>query len=152
MFAGESCNGCGLCAKHCPNLAIRMLGTEQRPYWTFRCEQCMRCAGYCPQKAVDCNSLIVVSFIAMFAAIPLEKILTRAIFSLLPHLGGFGQTITVYFLYYVIVLLLAAGIYFVFYLLSRISSVNRIMTRLSFTHYWRKYRQADVPIDTLIKH
>jgi len=151
MFAGEQCNGCGLCAKNCPNNAIRMLGERKRPYWTFRCEQCMRCAGYCPQKAVDCNSLIVLVFAAMLAAIPVESAATRVLFQLLPPLGGFVHILIAYLLYYVAVLLLAAVIYALFFLLGRIPVVNRIMTKLSFTHYWRKYRHVDVPIETLTK-
>lgn len=149
IFAGESCNGCGLCAKNCPNNAIRMLGKQKRPYWTFRCEQCMRCVGYCPQKAVDSNSLIVLAFAAMLAAIPVESAATRALFALLPPLSGFLHGVTAYLLYYVAVLLLAAAIYALFFLLGRIPFVNRVMTRLSFMHYWRKYRHADVPIEKL---
>lgn len=152
MFAGKSCNGCGLCAKHCPNQAIRMLGKERRPYWTFHCEQCMRCAGYCPQKAVDCNSLIVLAFAAMLAAIPVESVVTDWLFRLLPPLGEFMHVVIAYLLYYVAVLLLAAAIYALYFLLGRIPAVNSVMTRLSFTHYWRKYRHADVPIETLTKH
>jgi hypothetical protein len=56
-----------------------------------------------------------------------------------------------YLLYYVAVLLLAAAIYALFFLLGRIPFVNRVMTRLSFTHYWRKYRHVDVPIEKLTK-
>lgn len=152
MFAGKSCNGCGLCAQNCPNHAIRMLGKRRRPYWTYRCEQCMRCVGYCPQKAVDCNSLIVLAFVALFAAIPVESALTRALFHLLPSMSGLMHGLIAYLLYYAVVLALAAVIYALFHLMGRIPVVSRFMTRLSFTHYWRKYRHADVSVKALTDH
>jgi len=152
MFAGEGCNGCGLCAKNCPRQAIRMSGKQNpRPYWTLKCEQCMRCAGYCPKAAVDCNSFLVLAFVVVFSAIPIESLIARALFDVFPQLSGFGQSVIVFLLYYAVVVSLAVLIYALLHLLGRIPAVNRVYTRLSFSHYWRKYRHADVPITTLTK-
>lgn len=150
MFAGSSCTGCGLCAANCPRKAIKIYGEKhKRPYWTYKCEQCMRCAGYCPKKAVDCNSFLVLAFIILFCAVPVNLWITNALnkvcaFSTLP-----GNAILLFMIYYVVVLLLGATIYAVFYLLSKLPSVCKVFTCLSFTHYWRKYRQADVTIGAL---
>lgn len=47
---GDSCNGCGLCAKVCParNIALE----DGKPVHGSACEFCLACANLCPQKAV----------------------------------------------------------------------------------------------------
>lgn len=146
MFAGSSCTGCGLCAANCPRKAIKMYG--KKPYWTYRCEQCMRCAGFCPKKAVDCNSFIILAYIVFFSAVPAEALIIYAMSRLLPAALS-GNPVLLFLVYYAVVLLAAAAIYAVFYLLSRIPFLSKVFTCLSFTHYWRKYRQPSIHIKTL---
>jgi ferredoxin len=150
MFAGASCNGCGQCAANCPKKAIKMYGKKRkRPYWTYKCEQCMRCTGFCPQKAVDCNSIILLTYILLFTAVPIEALIVKA----LNAIGAFsvlaGNKILLILIYYIVVLLLGALIYAVFYLLNRIPFINKVFTCLSYTHYWRKYKQPDVRVSVL---
>ncbi len=150
MFAGSSCNGCGQCVANCPRKALKMYGKKhKRPYWTYKCEQCMRCVGYCPQKAVDCNTFLVLAFIFMFSAIPIELLIVNALNKLFAFSHLPGNLILLYIIYYIVVLLLCAAIYVVFYLLNRIPLIGKAFTYLSFTHYWRKYKQADVKIGAL---
>jgi len=71
MFAGSSCNGCGLCAGNCPRRAIKMYGCKtKRPFWTYKCEQCMRCVGFCPNKAVEvlnkCDLIVLTKPLVKF--------------------------------------------------------------------------------------
>ena len=73
FFASGRCTGCGHCAAHCPNGAIRMLG--RRPYWTFRCQSCMRCMAFCPAQAVEASHLLgVVAYLT--GAIPATALAT----------------------------------------------------------------------------
>lgn len=51
FFAGDSCNGCGLCAGNCPAHAITL--REGKPVWAAQCYQCMRCINQCPQQAIQ---------------------------------------------------------------------------------------------------
>lgn len=51
FFAGDSCNGCGLCAGNCPAHAITL--RESKPAWAAQCYQCMRCINECPQQAIQ---------------------------------------------------------------------------------------------------
>jgi Pyruvate/2-oxoacid:ferredoxin oxidoreductase delta subunit len=50
-MATSSCDGCGICADHCPMNALMMKGG--RPFWTFHCESCMRCINICPRRAIQ---------------------------------------------------------------------------------------------------
>ena len=48
----DSCTGCGLCAKRCPDQAIEIV--DDRPVWTKeRCEICFRCLHHCPAFAIQ---------------------------------------------------------------------------------------------------
>lgn len=152
MFAGASCNGCGQCATNCPKKAIKMYGTKhKRPYWTYKCEQCMRCSGYCPQKAVDCNSILLLTYILLFTAVPLEMLIVKVLHAMNPFSAVASNMICLVIIYYFVVLILGALLYAVFYLLGRIPAMNRVFTCLSYTHYWRKYKQPDVGIAALTK-
>ena len=51
-YANELCNGCGLCAKHCPCNMIEM--KENKAVWKEgKCTQCIACIHRCPQKAAQ---------------------------------------------------------------------------------------------------
>lgn len=47
--ATRACNGCGLCARQCPNGNITM--TNGRPQWGNNCTYCLRCYHGCRQHA-----------------------------------------------------------------------------------------------------
>ena len=60
-MATSSCDGCGICANHCPMNALVM--KSGRPFWTFHCESCMRCINICPHRAIQVSH----TFIALSA-------------------------------------------------------------------------------------
>lgn len=55
FVADASCTGCGLCARACPAVAIRM--KRGRPRWNLRCVACNRCINICPVKSIRTSSL-----------------------------------------------------------------------------------------------
>ena len=150
MFASSRCNGCGLCAERCPQKAIRMRGGKQkRPFWTFSCEQCMRCAGYCPQRAVESNTLTYAVFIALYSALPVEALLLTLFHSVFGVAAAPFWAALIWLIASVALLLLSAAVSDGLYLLGGIPVVNRFYTFVSFSRFWRKYRQANVSISEL---
>ncbi len=51
FWADEKCNGCGICARVCPNENIMMV--NQKPQWLHKCEHCLACMHWCPQQALQ---------------------------------------------------------------------------------------------------
>lgn len=52
FFAEESCIGCGLCARNCPDHAIRM--ENGKPVWVKEtCDICGACINRCPVQAIQ---------------------------------------------------------------------------------------------------
>jgi len=149
FFASDHCNGCGLCAKHCPNGAIEMQGSgsDSRPYWTFRCESCMRCMGYCPTRAVEASHLLGVGAYLLAGVIPTTALLAwlavrvpvLVFLSWVP--GWVMESVNA---------IIAIGLaYPVFNLLLRIRWVNQFFTRATLTHYYRRYREPETALKDL---
>lgn len=46
----EKCTSCGLCARSCPMLNIKM--ADRRPQWGPACTMCLRCYHHCPAHAI----------------------------------------------------------------------------------------------------
>jgi Pyruvate/2-oxoacid:ferredoxin oxidoreductase delta subunit len=149
FFASNRCNGCGLCAAHCPNEAIVMRGHEdnRRPYWTFRCESCMRCMAYCPQKAVEASHLLAVILYVLAGAIQTAGLLTR-LGTRIPLLGflldipgwivGWGNSL-------IVLSLLSPAFYWVL----SIKWVNVFFTHATLTHYYKRYREPETTLQEL---
>lgn len=51
FYATDACNGCGLCAQHCPTQTITL--ADGKPRWGKQCYQCLRCINACPQRAIQ---------------------------------------------------------------------------------------------------
>ena len=49
--AGDSCTGCGQCARKCPMNNIRL--ENGKPIWGEKCTHCMACICYCPVEAIE---------------------------------------------------------------------------------------------------
>lgn len=149
FFASDRCTGCGLCAEHCPNQAIRMVGRgrRRRPYWTFLCESCMRCMGYCPTRAVEANYLLGIGTYLLAAAIPTAVLLAwlRVRVPALSFLVGVPGLL-VETIYAVVIMGLA---YPLVHLLLRVRWINRFFTLITPTHYYRRYHEPDVTLKDL---
>jgi len=147
-FANRSCNSCGLCAKNCPQQAIRMVGRKNpKPFWTFRCESCMRCMGFCPQKAIEAHQPYVIIFCFCILLPFLDTLQTwfAGWFPAIPVL--FPVTFAI--VYFLIYLAAVAVAYLIYFGLTLIPFVNRIMSWTTLTHVYRRYREPDTKLSDL---
>ncbi len=149
FFASDRCNGCELCAEHCPNGAIEMRGSgsRRRPYWTFRCESCMRCMAYCPTRAVEASHLLGVGAYLLAGVIPTTTLLAWLVVRV-PMLVFLSWTPD--WVLESVNAIVAIGLaYPVFHLLLRIRWINCFFTRATLTHYYRRYHEPETTLKDL---
>jgi ferredoxin len=147
LYASTHCNGCGLCAKHCPSQAIRMVDGKQhkRPYWTFSCHSCMRCMNLCPQQAIEGNYFLVVGMIWL-STLPLDALLMHWLGQFIGHSPLATPTLVQLLLYTAILLGILWVLYALFHLLLSMPWFNLLVTKLSPTHYYKRYNEPDTDL------
>jgi len=143
FFASNLCTGCGLCAEYCPNGAIEMRGSgnRHRPYWTFRCESCMRCMAFCSTRAVEANYLLGIGAYLLAGAIPTTAFLAWLVIRV-PVLSFLSWTPR-WVLESVMAIVAIGLVYPIFHLLLRIEWVERFFTHATPTHYYRRYHEPE---------
>lgn len=148
FFANNNCNGCGLCAGNCSYGGIQMKGGENpRPYWTYRCESCMRCMAYCPEKAVEAgHSWAVILYFVSSASVFMYLMNLLVPFT--------GEIVMKRWLsrplQYAYLLTSMAATYWLFSLLLRVPVINTIFTHTTFTHLFRRYHEPETKARDLL--
>ncbi len=142
FFASKKCNGCKICAEYCPAGAIRII--DDRPYWTFYCESCMRCMNTCPQQAIETSHSMAALMIAITASLPVAYYLTAFTnkTSLVLSESAFymaDRTLTWLFTLAIIYVL-----YVLMFALLRNPLVNRFFVYTSLTYYWARYKAPGI--------
>ena len=150
FFATDKCNGCGLCAEYCQHSAVRIRGNPPRPYWTWRCESCMRCMAYCPTQSIEAShSLAVIAGVALSVYPP---ILAGLLFG--PN-GRFGGTsvakLALPVLHYALWLGALMLLYAIFWALTGWKPLNRLFKWTTFTPLFRRYREPDTRITDMTR-
>lgn len=141
FYATENCTGCGLCADHCPESAIRMRGKKNpRPFWTYSCVSCMRCMNYCPHNAIEASYPLGIG-LYFLCQVPMAYLLLRWLGQRLGLGNGLQSLFLSGMLQYAFVLLAFALAYWVFTLLVRVPAINRLLTALTPTRYYRRYHE-----------
>lgn len=143
MFADTSCRGCGSCARNCPCQAIVMAGRKPKmPFWTRRCEACMRCMGFCKFQAVQASHLWILPVAYGASFLTASKVQDL--------LGGlFGQQLTLNSTIWELVSLLLVFLslplfYYVFRGLQRFKLWRILLTYTTFTKlYPRRYHAPE---------
>ena len=150
FFASDKCNGCSLCQSICPKKALKMVGRQGRPYWTFSCDSCMACMNYCPQKAIEVSPFIITLFYYI-ATVPVFA------YAMSYAAGGdalrwgisLGLGFGIQYGYTLAAIALAYGLLHVA-LGSRI--IRAIAAKLSHTHYFRRYQASNVSLKDIHLH
>ncbi|MFA6448681.1 MAG: EFR1 family ferrodoxin [bacterium] len=145
FFASYRCNGCGQCAKECPNHAIIMAGPgKKQPYWTFDCESCMRCMGYCPEKAIEAGHSIGIIF--YFLTAPFFWWLIAQFAARAQWFRPFAHTLAATALQFVFSIISFWFAYLVINRLIRNPVINRLFTWTTLTFLYRRYREPDTSL------
>lgn len=152
FFATRRCNGCGACARNCLADAIIMRGQKPdvRPFWTYKCESCMRCMAYCTRQAIEASqSFGVLLFYMMF--LPMSTWGLTRLADLLPGLNVADnlwlQTI-IFFIWCYPATILA---YHIFYRLSRIPGVDRVLAYTTLTAFYKRYHEPETRLSDFRK-
>lgn len=151
FFSNSSCYGCSLCEKHCPFNAIKMVGTSTlRPFWTYKCENCMRCMGICPSRAIEASHPWM-AFLIFFTALPFS---TWLVLGLKSFIGDGPWWVNSYFLACVDLLfiyLIIITAYYIYFFLTGFKWVNNLFTLLTPTHYFRRYKEPGLKLSQMQK-
>ncbi len=139
LYANSKCTHCGACADACPCQAIRMIGKDQHPWWTYRCTNCMRCLSICPTNAVQTSHGWLILLIALMV-LPLNHLAAEALNQQWMH----HWTINWIFAYGV-----TFFTYPLLFLASRSKKFCRLLDVLSLTTHWRRYIEPETKRDEL---
>jgi ferredoxin len=135
FYASKDCDNCGLCSKNCPVQAI--ISVDNRPYWTFNCESCMKCMSYCHTKAIETAHGFIISSLILIA------IIMEVLFALFEQYFGIINGL-LHFILNTFLTLVFLGIgYRIVHYLMRFRFFERMMVYSSLTKlkFWgRRYK------------
>ncbi|MBN2527752.1 MAG: EFR1 family ferrodoxin [Deltaproteobacteria bacterium] len=147
MFADATCTHCGACARHCPRDAIKMVGSPktQTPFWTWRCEACMRCMGYCRHKSIQAAQLWGVAVwwgLSFLSAVILQHLYVNSGVAssqwVAPHTTYLSWALAFFGL---------LPAYYLFYGLQKIPPLRWLFTYTTLTRlYRRRYHAPDTRV------
>ena len=153
FLANSKCIACGICVNNCPFNAIKLRGKRSpKPFWTYRCESCMKCATLCPHYAIDLGQSwgVILYFIAV---LPVSIYLFTYLSHFSPGIADLkgswvGTLVDILFWYPAIFIS-----YLIFHLLNRIPFINWIFTHTTMTHIksWGRYKELDTDLLTFDK-
>ncbi|NQU84174.1 MAG: 4Fe-4S binding protein [Mariniphaga sp.] len=134
----------------CPVKAITKV--NKRPFWTYRCESCMRCVNICPQRAIEtAHSYVgILILISSFVISPFLISLLKS-WGMLDFFDQSVITKNLWTVIYTIIFLVFVFISYGFlHFFMRFKVVNRIFayTSLSKYKFWRRYKAPKVRINS----
>ena len=141
LTVADGCNGCGLCEKHCPVGAITM--ENGRPFWTFRCESCMKCISFCPERAIEVmHGVTAVCWVALFSVLPAAAVTFFSTYVCISCGDGLPASCIRWLVCFFPGLLLLAVGYRGVHRLMKFRNFSRLVALTSLTHYrwWGRYR------------
>lgn len=149
FISSMDCNNCKLCEQKCPTGSVVI--RNNRPYWRFTCESCMRCINICPQKSIQSSHSLAAIIIYVTSSIPVFIWLNNAVDQYLAPLSQYTRSVILFPFQWIVKLSCFYIIYQVFFALMQIRLINRFFEFTSFTRFWRRYKApgitaADFPV------
>lgn len=138
FYATSACSGCGLCERSCPEKAVKM--KAGRPYWTLSCESCTRCMNFCPEKAVEA-SYPFGAFALWIGGFPVATYLFDQLARQVTQLAGLRGPVGDWFIDYPYKLIVLVVLYYFFAWLMRLRLVNQVLTFITPTRFYQRYRE-----------
>lgn len=144
FFASNDCTGCGQCARDCPQRALTMIGRKKpRPFWTWRCESCMRCMALCPVRAIEAGHSWAL-LLGYLTSAPVLLLMVDRLLQLAPGLAVPAGELPRQVLYYLALYPVMFFSYWCFYWLGRIPAINAIFSHTTLTRFYRRYHEPDL--------
>ncbi|MDD5711983.1 MAG: hypothetical protein PHY31_04395, partial [Smithellaceae bacterium] len=113
-------------------------GEKPWPYWTYKCESCMRCMAYCPEKAIEAGH----SWAAILYFVSSTSVSVYLLNLLVPYTGeAIRSRWAALPLEYAYLLLSMVAAYWVFSQLIRVPLINNLFTYTTFTHVFSRYHE-----------
>ena len=148
FIANNNCNTCGICIENCPTKSIIL--SDNRPYWKFTCESCMKCMNYCPERAIETAHfmffLILLGLIVVVNPFISAKA-TDLVDLWMGHSKVAFESIAFVVKWSVALLLYFLG-YKLLHFLMGFPKINKILTYTSLTtwKFWRRYKIPKSPV------
>lgn len=149
FIASSDCDKCRLCEMKCPTGSITI--KDNRPYWAFTCESCMRCINICPEKAIQCSHSAAVYIGFVSASIPIGFWLNDFFTQQITENEFFGKSLVIFPFQWVLTISVFFVCYLVLHFVLRIKAINKLFTFTSLTRFWRRYRAPGInPADFVV--
>jgi len=119
---------------------------DNRPFWTFSCESCMKCMNNCPHRAIEtAHGFTFILWWVGLSSLPYFFMKWLLHYKIVPE--------NIYVEYYELLsntILLITGLPIIFFgyrilhYLLRFKIINKIITFTSLTHFkfWRRYKHT----------
>ena len=146
LYASYNCNNCNLCIDNCPVFAIKKV--YNRPFWTTKCESCMRCMNICPNKSIQSwATRLIILYILLF--IPFYHWSLNLIRKFPPFDNNKSNIITDNF-FALISQFIIVPFYFIFCWLLSFVIINKMITFTSLSAIWGRFINRFVKVKELL--
>jgi Pyruvate/2-oxoacid:ferredoxin oxidoreductase delta subunit len=149
FYANNTCDNCDVCRINCPVGAI--ITVDHRPFWTYRCESCMRCMNDCPKRSIETAHGFIIA-ILFFINMGIMAWFWQLIGHLIVIPKGNGWTeILVTAVGWGITFIAVVLLYRFYHYLLRVPVIRQLFYYTSFTRYkfWRRYKPSRKMIERL---
>ena len=142
FIANSNCTNCGLCMEQCATKSIIL--EDNRPYWKFTCESCMKCMNFCPERAIETAHFMFFLILLVLIAV-INPFLSAKTTDLVAMWLGHSK-VAFESIYFIAQWSMALILYFLGYKLLHylmgFPRINKIITYTSLTtwKFWRRYK------------